>query len=85
LSHLASVYYTPGQRITRGMPVGKSGDYRLGMDSQPGYSSTGAGDPGHVHIQLYRPGGYTQQYQYGQEVQNDFVRRNYLPLFRSSR
>lgn len=85
LAHLASVYYTPGQNITRGMPIGKSGDYRLGMDSQPGYSSTGSGDPGHVHIQLYRPGGYTQQYQYGQEVQNDFVRRTYLPLFRSSR
>ena len=84
LSHLADIYYTPGQRITRGMPIGKSGNDQP-MDSNPRYSSTGSGDPGHVHIQLYRSKGATQQYQYGQELQNDFVRRAYLPLFRSYR
>ena len=83
LAHLASVYYGPGQRIRRGMPVGKSGDSSQ-HESRPGYSGTGSGDPGHVHIQLYRPGGATQQYQYGQETQNTFVRKSYLPLFRSS-
>lgn len=84
LSHLASIYYGPNQRIRRGMPIGKSGDSTL-HDSRPGYSGTGAGDPGHVHIQLYRPQGATTQYQYGQETQNTFVRKAYLPLFRSSR
>lgn len=83
LSHLASIYYGPNQRIRRGMPIGKSGD-STAHDNRPGYSGTGAGDPGHVHIQLYRPQGATQQYQYGQETQNTFVRKSYLPLFRSA-
>lgn len=84
IAHLASIYYGPNQRIRRGMPIGKSGDSSP-HDSRPGYSGTGAGDPGHVHIQLYRPQGATVQYQYGQETQNTFVRKAYLPLFRSSR
>ena len=83
LAHLAAVYYREGQRIRRGMPIGKSGDSSR-HDSRPGYSGTGAGDPGHVHIQLYRPGGATQQYQYGQETQYNFIRKAYSPLFRSS-
>jgi murein DD-endopeptidase MepM/ murein hydrolase activator NlpD len=83
LAHLAATYYQPGQRIRRGMPIGKSGDSSR-HDSRPGYSGTGAGDPGHVHIQLYRPNGATQQFQYGQETQNTFVRKSYLPLFRSN-
>ena len=83
LAHLAALYYSPGQRIRRGMPIGKSGDSSP-HDSRPGYSGTGAGDPGHVHIQLYRPGGADQRYQYGQETQNSFVRKSYLPLFRRS-
>lgn len=83
IAHLASIYYGPNQRIRRGMPIGKSGDSSP-HDSRPGYSGTGAGDPGHVHIQLYRPQGATQQYQYGQETQNTFVRKSYLPLFRSA-
>lgn len=83
LAHLAALYYKPGQRIRRGMPIGKSGDSSP-HDSRPGYSGTGAGDAGHVHIQLYRPEGPTQQYQYGQETQNTFVRKSYLPLFRSA-
>lgn len=83
LSHLAAIYYGPNQKIRRGMAIGKSGDGSP-HDSNPGYSGTGAGDPGHVHIQLYRPGGATQQYQYGQETQNSFVRKSYLPLFRRS-
>lgn len=84
LSHLADIYYQSGQKITRGMAIGKSGNDQP-MDSNPRYSSTGAGDPGHVHIQLYRSKGATQEHQYGQELQNDFVRRAYLPLFRSYR
>lgn len=85
VAHLATLYYKPGQRIQRGVPIGKAGDGVGRSDSRPGYSGTGAGDNGHVHIQLYRPGGATQQYQYSQETQNTFVRRAYFPLFSYSR
>lgn len=85
IAHLASLYYKPGQRIQRGMPIGKSGDGVGPSDSRPGYSGTGAGDNGHVHIQLYRPAGAFSQHQYSQEVQNTFVRRAYLPLFKGTR
>lgn len=85
IAHLAALYYKPGQRIQRGVPIGKAGDGVGASDSRPGYSGTGAGDNGHIHIQLYRPGGASRQYQYSQETQNTFVRRAYFPLFSYSR
>ncbi len=84
---MADTYYGYSERVAENQidwaTIGKSGDSSP-HDSRPGYSGTGAGDPGHVHIQLYRPGGADQRYQYGQETQNSFVRKSYLPLFRRS-
>jgi hypothetical protein len=83
IAHLAQLYFRSGDRVSRGRPVGKSGDNSR-HDSVPGRSGTGAGDPGHVHIQVYKPGSgvpYTDS-QYGQAYQNSFVRQNLVPLFR---
>ncbi len=62
--------------------VGKSGDDSP-HDSVPGRSGTGAGDPGHVHIQIYKPGSGipSQSFQYSQERQANFVKQNLVPLF----
>jgi murein DD-endopeptidase MepM/ murein hydrolase activator NlpD len=83
IAHLAQLYFQTGNRITRGRPIGKSGDASP-HDSVPGRSGTGAGDPGHVHIQIYKPGSdipYSNS-QYGQAYQNSFVRQNLVPLFK---
>jgi hypothetical protein len=83
IAHLAQLYWKAGDQITRGRPVGKSGDDSP-HDSVPGRSGTGAGDPGHVHIQVYKPGSGvpTQAFQYSQERQSQFVQQNLVPLFR---
>jgi hypothetical protein len=83
VAHLAQLYFQAGAQVGRGRPIGKSGDTSP-HDSAPGRSGTGAGDPGHVHIQIYKPGGgvpYTNS-QYGQAYQNSFVRQNLVPLFK---
>jgi murein DD-endopeptidase MepM/ murein hydrolase activator NlpD len=83
VAHLAQLYFQAGAQVNRGRPIGKSGDTSP-HDSVPGRSGTGAGDPGHVHIQIYKPGGgvpYTNS-QYGQAYQNSFVRQNLVPLFK---
>jgi hypothetical protein len=83
IAHLAQLYWRPGDQITRGRPVGKSGDDSP-HDSVPGRSGTGAGDPGHVHIQIYKPGAGvpSQSFQYSQDRQANFVKQNLVPLFR---
>jgi len=85
VAHLATLKVKAGDRINRGAVLGISGDGVGPSDSRPGRSGTGKGANGHVHIQLYRPGGADWAHQYSQEVQNTFVRRSYLPLFRESR
>ena len=78
LAHLANFSVIPGQKIVRGAQVGMSGDGY----SEPGNGGgTGAGTNGHVHIQLYQPGGVTRAFQYPQVIQNQFVRNNYANLF----
>lgn len=82
IAHLAQLYWRTGDQITRGRPVGKSGDDSP-HDTVPGRSGTGAGDPGHVHIQIYKPGSGipSQSFQYSQERQANFVKQNLVPLF----
>jgi len=82
-AHLARLYWKAGDTISRGRPVGKSGDSSA-HDSRPGYSGTGDGDPGHVHVQRYRPGkGVPKQAdQYQQIDQAKFVKEALVPLFR---
>jgi predicted DCC family thiol-disulfide oxidoreductase YuxK len=83
VGHLAQLYWKPGSQITRGRPVGKSGDGSA-INSVPGRSTTGVGDPGHVHIQLFKPGaGFPNQaFQYeSQQKQANFVLQNLVPLF----
>jgi hypothetical protein len=83
VAHLAQLYWKTGDQISRGRPVGKSGDDSP-HDSVPGRSGTGAGDPGHVHIQVYKPGAGvpTQAFQYSQDHQAKFVQQNLVPLFK---
>lgn len=83
IAHLAQLYWKTGDKISRGRPVGKSGDDSP-PDSVPGRSGTGAGDGGHVHIQIYKPGSGIprQAHQYEQETQANFVLKNLLPLFK---
>jgi len=84
ISHLARLYWKEGDVISKGRPVGKSGDDSP-FNSNPGYSGTGAGDPGHVHFQLYKPGPGrpTQEFQYeDQSVQARFIQLNLVPMFR---
>ena len=82
--HAAKLNVQVGQRVNRGQFLLVAGD-KSPNNSVPGRSTTGTGTPGHLHSQLYRKGtGFpTTQYQYGQEVQNTFVRKNLFPLFRS--
>jgi murein DD-endopeptidase MepM/ murein hydrolase activator NlpD len=82
--HAARLNVQVGQRVNRGQFILVAGD-KSRPNSVPGRSSTGTGDAGHLHSQLFRPGqGFpSTQYQYGQEVQNNFVRKNLFPLFRS--
>lgn len=77
LAHLAKFSVKPGQRIVRGAQVGMSGD----GESPGDVGGTGAGDPGHVHIQLYKAGGVTRAFQYPQIMQDQFVRNSYAELF----
>jgi murein DD-endopeptidase MepM/ murein hydrolase activator NlpD len=78
LAHLANFSVIPGQKIVRGAQVGMSGD---GYSAPGEGGGTGAGTNGHVHIQLYKPGGVTRAFQYPQVIQNQFVRNNYANLF----
>ena len=78
LAHLAKSSVTPGQKIVRGAQIGMSGD---GYSAPGEGGGTGAGTNGHVHIQLYQPGGVTRAFQYPQKMQALFVRNNYANLF----
>ena len=82
--HAARLNVQVGQRVNRGQFLLVAGD-KSPNNSVPGRSTTGTGTPGHLHSQLFRPGqGFPSiQYQRGQEVQNNFVRKNLFPLFRS--
>jgi hypothetical protein len=83
IAHLAQLYWRPGDQITRGRPVGKSGNDSP-TNSIPGRSTTGSGDRGHVHIQLFKPGaGFpSRAFQYeSQQKQANFVLQNLVPLF----
>ena len=82
--HAARLNVQVGQRVNRGQFLLVAGD-KSPNNSVPGRSTTGTGTPGHLHSQLFRPGqGYpSTNLQYGQEVQNTFVRKNLFPLFRS--
>jgi hypothetical protein len=84
LGHAAKLNVQVGQRVNRGQFLLVAGD-KSPNNSVPGRSTTGTGTPGHLHSQLFREGtGFpTTQYQHGQEVQNNFVRKNLFPLFRS--
>ena len=78
LAHLANFSVIPGQKIVRGAQIGMSGD---GYSAPGKGGGTGAGTNGHVHVQLYKPGGVTRAFQYPQVIQNQFVRNNYANLF----
>lgn len=78
LAHLANFSVIPGQKIVRGAQIGMSGD---GYSAPGEGGGTGAGTNGHVHVQLYKPGGVTRAFQYPQVIQNQFVRNNYANLF----
>jgi murein DD-endopeptidase MepM/ murein hydrolase activator NlpD len=82
--HAARLNVQVGQRVNRGQFLLVAGD-QSPTNSVPGRSTTGTGDKGHLHSQLFRPGqGFpSTSDQYGQEVQNNFVRKNLFPLFRS--
>jgi murein DD-endopeptidase MepM/ murein hydrolase activator NlpD len=82
--HAARLNVQTGQRVNRGQLILVAGD-KSRPNSVPGRSSTGIGDAGHLHSQLFRPGqGFpSTNDQYGQETQNTFVRKNLFPLFRS--
>jgi murein DD-endopeptidase MepM/ murein hydrolase activator NlpD len=82
--HAARLNVQVGQRVNRGQFLLVAGD-QSPTNSVPGRSTTGTGDKGHLHSQLFRPGqGFpSTKDQYGQETQNTFVRKNLFPLFRS--
>ena len=82
--HAARLNVQVGQRVNRGQFLLVAGD-QSPTNSVPGRSTTGTGDKGHLHSQLFRPGqGFpSTSDQYGQETQNTFVRKNLFPLFRS--
>lgn len=82
--HAARLNVQVGQRVNRGQFLLVAGD-QSPTNSVPGRSTTGTGDRGHLHSQLFRPGqGFpSTSDQYGQETQNTFVRKNLFPLFRS--
>lgn len=75
-AHLAATNLEKGKSIT----VGRS----LGRSSKNAEDHTGTGDPGHIHVQRYRPGdGYPYQGdQYDQPDQQDFIRQAVFPLYR---
>jgi hypothetical protein len=84
VGHAARLNVQVGQRVNRGQLILVAGD-KSRPNSVSGRSTTGIGDAGHLHSQLFREGtGFpSTNLQYGQEKQNNFVRKNLFPLFRS--
>ena len=83
LAHAARLLVRPGERVNRGQNILIAGD-QSATNSNPGRSTTGTGTPGHLHSQLFKPGtGFPSRVdQFGQDRQNEFVRRALYPLFR---